>query len=256
MNKVFTYLIILSLLASSVLASRDFTLPKHAKQLSDTLYDLGEADVDGRAAHGYAIVHKNGNAKPGTGGPGAPTCYGFLASGARWKTTESYILDATNDDGLSGATVANVIASGTERWDANVAFDVFGVQAAGIVDGVDSSAPDGKNEVLFGAITDANAIAVTTVWGYFSGPTRSRQLLEWDMIFDDDDFQWGDATVNASVMDFENIAVHEIGHSAGMADLYTSACAEQTMYGYATEGETKKRDLNTGDITGIQTLYK
>jgi hypothetical protein len=28
------------------------------------------------------------------------------------------------------------------------------------------------------------------------------------------------------------------------------------MYGYATEGETKKRTLEIGDITGIKKLYK
>jgi hypothetical protein len=27
------------------------------------------------------------------------------------------------------------------------------------------------------------------------------------------------------------------------------------MYGYATEGETKKRDLESGDIAGIKKLY-
>jgi hypothetical protein len=41
-----------------------------------------------------------------------------------------------------------------------------------------------------------------------------------------------------------------------MADLYTASCNQETMYGYATEGETQKRDLSNGDITGIRSLYK
>jgi len=28
------------------------------------------------------------------------------------------------------------------------------------------------------------------------------------------------------------------------------------MYGYASAGETKKRDLNAGDIAGIRALYR
>ena len=55
-------------------------------------------------------------------------------------------------------------------------------------------------------------------------------------------------------IDFYNIATHELGHSVGMTDLY-NFCTEETMYGYATEGETKKRDLNAGDIAGINALY-
>ena len=57
-------------------------------------------------------------------------------------------------------------------------------------------------------------------------------------------------------MDFESIATHELGHSVGLDDLYTAECAEQTMYGYATEGETKKRSLEAGDIEGVGQLYK
>jgi len=37
--------------------------------------------------------------------------------------------------------------------------------------------------------------------------------------------------------------------------LYNDLCSEQTMYGYAGYGETKKRDLNDGDIAGIKNLY-
>ena len=41
----------------------------------------------------------------------------------------------------------------------------------------------------------------------------------------------------------------------GLIDIYDSACSEVTMYGYGTEGETKKRTLEPTDIAGIQTLY-
>ena len=56
-------------------------------------------------------------------------------------------------------------------------------------------------------------------------------------------------------MDFENIATHELGHAMGMAHPADS-CTEETMYRFASSGETKKRTLNAGDIAGIKGLYK
>ena len=41
-------------------------------------------------------------------------------------------------------------------------------------------------------------------------------------------------------MDVLNIATHEIGHAAGMGDLYTTSAQEETMFGYSNEGETKR----------------
>ena len=56
-------------------------------------------------------------------------------------------------------------------------------------------------------------------------------------------------------MDLENIATHELGHGLGLGDLYKDACSDVTMFGYSTEGETKKRTLEPADIAGIQELY-
>jgi hypothetical protein len=39
-----------------------------------------------------------------------------------------------------------------------------------------------------------------------------------------------------------------------MADLYNT-CVDETMYGYSAAAETQKRDLNAGDITGVNSLY-
>ena len=108
--------------------------------------------------------------------------------------------------------------------------------------------------VYFGDVEDSNAIAITIVWGVFRGAPSSRELVEWDQIYDDVDFDWS-MSGEAGKMDFENIATHELGHSMGLGDLYTSDCSDQTMYGYASEGETNKRTLESGDITGIQELY-
>lgn len=89
--------------------------------------------------------------------------------------------------------------------------------------------------------------------GNLVGPPSQRQIVEWDMMFDDVDFDWGNGL--PTTMDFQNIATHEDGHAAGMGHP-SDSCTEETMYRFAAEGEIKKRDLNTGDITGIKALYK
>jgi len=102
---------------------------------------------------------------------------------------------------------------------------------------------------------------VTIIWGYFTGPPQLREIIEFDIMFDTD-FTWGYAGEtsetqlgNTDIMDLQNIATHEFGHGAGLADLYDSRASEETMYGYSTYGETKKRTLYIGDIKGIQKLY-
>ena len=53
----------------------------------------------------------------------------------------------------------------------------------------------------------------------------------------------------------QNIATHEAGHVVGLDDLYDEVYSELTMYGYSKKGETKKVDLQEGDVLGTQDLY-
>lgn len=247
---------------------RTLTLPPAAD--NSPVLSLGTA-VDlasGEVVEGYAIIHyknKPGDAKPeiNPGKSGKTQCYGYLSSGAKWKWVEPWIVNSSNTRGLSADFVLNNLTGDVVKWeDASdgVVGNSSGVNILG--DGsatstalvADTSSPDGVNEVYFADVSNSGAIAVTIVWGIFSGPTFNRKLVEWDQVYDDVDFDWS-STGEAGKMDFENIATHELGHSVGMADLYNSVCGEETMYGYASNGEIKKRDLNQGDIDGVNKLY-
>jgi len=183
------------------------------------------------------------------------TCYALLDRWAKWKELPiDYVIDPDNPDGLIEGFVTNAISAGAEEWDAHTTTELFGSYSIDYSSSWDSNAPDGRNELLFGDYSEEGVIAVTVIWGYFGGRPSARRIVEFDVLFDTD-FTWGDAEGNLAVMDLQNIATHEIGHGAGLGDLYDTVCAEETMYGYSDYGEIKKRDLNTGDMTGIQKLY-
>ena len=90
---------------------------------------------------------------------------------------------------------------------------------------------------------------------------NKRELIEYDQIYDQVDFNWGNAGPtnetglgDTSIMDLQNVVTHELGHAAGMGHP-TDDCTEETMFRFAGFGETKKRTLEAGDLTGLGKLY-
>ena len=93
------------------------------------------------------------------------------------------------------------------------------------------------------------------MWGVWWGPPAGRYIIEVDVLLSNLYYTWGDATLNQSLMDLQNILTHELGHGAGMDDVYKPPALQETTFGYSTEGETTKRDLYIGDKLGIAKLY-
>lgn len=220
----------------------------------------------GKVVEGYAFIHyekkpaKPGN-KPGKGGGGS-SCYAYLANGAKWKNAESWIMNAANTRSLNGTDLFNTQVTALEKWEdasdgtigSGPGHNIFGNgSATSATLAADTSSPDNQNEVYFADISSSGTIAVTIVWGIFVGPPSGRELVEWDQVYNDVDYDWS-LTGAASKMDFDNIATHEDGHSAGL-DHPDDSCIDETMYRFADTGETKKQTLNAGDIAGINALY-
>lgn len=200
------------------------------------------------------IHYKKGYGKPSgiTKGKPSTSCYTYIANGAKWKTVENYAVNPSGSQ-LPKSEVLSALNSGVTEWE-RYGGNIFGNGAADYTANYENGYNE-KNEVSFGPDSEG-IIAETTVWGYFYGPPKTRELVEWDMKLNTY-YTWGDVvyTNNTSLMDLQNIATHELGHSAGMGDLYNTVCNQETMYGYSYNGETIKRDLNKGDIAGIQALY-
>ncbi len=193
-------------------------------------------------------VKINGNGKNINIQPAVLRCYSLM--GIKWTTFPvRYTINPTNPQGLTQTFITNAFSKSTRAWDDATSRALFGAYT------VDSSAPfgvvDGKNAMVFGNnYPTVGVIAVTYTWYY----SISRRIVEFDISFETD-YTWGDAMADSSKMDVQNIATHEIGHGVGLKDLYTTTCAEETMFGYASYGETKKRSLNAGDILGIRAIY-
>ena len=246
---------------------KSFKLPKGATKISDGLYYLGKKK-NGLEGYAFVLPRRLPQHRPGHGGGGGgganktSTCYTFLARGVKWKTVEPYILDTTNADLLTATDVANAVAMSLTAWNTASPSTIFGPEVQGTVDRASiGNWVNEQNEIVFGDIETAGVIAVTIIWGRFGGPPGNRELVEWDMVLEDPDFLWGNAGPTSetslgdtSIMDLLNIVVHETGHAAGLGHP-SDTCPEESMFRFATTGETLKRTLHTGDIAGISKLY-
>jgi hypothetical protein len=176
------------------------------------------------------------------------SCYKLL--GVKWKTFPvSYVINPSNPQGLTETFITSALSSAAETWDAATSKELFN-NIYTIDYNAKYGVQDFVNTLAFGDYPDDNVIAITSVWY----TPVSRAIVEFDTLFNTR-FVWGDATVDPTKMDLQNIATHELGHGIGLGDIYSSTCSEVTMYGYSSYGETKKRTLEQPDITGLQKMY-
>lgn len=232
---------LVSLLLVSLLCSMAMAVPT-TKGTSNApgLYpkdDIGRID----------IIHYAKSANPSASKKADP---GYKLMGVKWPTNNLPVTYAVNpaNSGMNEADIQDAIIRSVTEWDNYTSRQLFS-DAYAITDKT-YGVQDNTNTIAFGPYADNRAIAVTSVWYIRSTGT----IVEFDMIFNTA-FQWGNAEIDPTVMDLQNIATHELGHSVGLADVYTAATAQNTMYGYSLNGEMKKRTLETPDWLGLQKLY-
>lgn len=161
----------------------------------------------------------------------------------KWPSKQAaYLISETN--GPAGSATA--IIAGMNTW--NAAGSSFNFIYAGSHSGAPYGEYDGQNICDFGPLS-SGTIAMNTIW--YNSTTG--EILDADIRFNTN-YGW---TIggSASTFDVQNIATHELGHTLSLADLYSAADTEKTMYGYGSYGETGARTLHSDDIAGIRYLY-
>jgi hypothetical protein len=190
-------------------------------------------------------------------------CTEPIAVGAVWKTSLGFYINSLNTQQLSTRYLTSAILHATDAWNCALRTDnrlvlgpLLAVRPSLSGRDITIDSPDGSNIIGLGTIDGKHGtIAVTIVWGIFSGPIPLREIVEFKMIFDANHYRFGNSSLRAGVIDFEATATHEMGHAFGNEDIYDPQCADVTMYGTSAENETKKRTLEVPDVVGIQSLY-
>lgn len=225
--------------------------------------DRVEEVVRGRSGEEVVKVthifrHAKGKARP------APACTcpasdgsGFSQEKVKWLNAIDYTL-YTAGSGL-GQAVGPAIINSFSAWRTAepAAPEVRATQddaAAG-----PGIAFDDVQAIGWGPISDtygSDTLAVTVYWYSRAKVGGFNKVLHFDMMFNTA-YSWalsgaGESCGGAGAFDVANVATHEAGHVYGMA--HNNDC-NLTMNPTATEGETIKSTLATGDKKGIQALY-
>ncbi len=184
-----------------------------------------------------------------------------VVSPAGWKLplTWTYNVNVSSVPLTIGAVnVQTLIANGYAAWTGVVGYAVTFIRGSDTY--ATAARRDGQNIVAWGR-TSGTALAVTYTWYN----TLTGQATEIDTIMNkkftwywSDPATWavGQSCAYQGVYDAQNIFTHELGHTVGLDDEYTSEFVNNTMYGYGAKGEIKKDTLTTGDIAGAKAIYQ
>jgi len=182
----------------------------------------------------------------------ATPSFSFLYDGYHWDDSDLPVTWEINQDGTADCTGEfDAIRAGYQTWE-NVSGSYFTETYLGTTIRGLSDPTDGYNVVSWGdSEPGGSVIAVCWTWYY----TATLEIVECDIEFQND-IIWS-STGEAGKFDIQNIATHEFGHTLLLGDLYDPASehSEKTMYGWSSEGETKKRSLHQDDIDGIRHIY-
>jgi hypothetical protein len=184
-----------------------------------------------------------------------------LLTGWRWNSAnpqirwylrdDSYLMD----EGLTAESVANAITAASNTWDANSNQNLFAdVDTVTVSTTVKADAKDGKNTQSFRPLSSGwtGALAYSRIWYSYAKVDGRYSATESDISYNTQ-YSW--STSGTSNYDVQTVALHEMGHTLGLADLYGKAAykgdTDQIMHRYTGV----KRSLGNGDKNGLWTLY-
>jgi hypothetical protein len=200
----------------------------------------------------------------------------YLLTGYRLNSgspVQIYLNPGNAPSGMTDASTRDAIAASANTWDDAVAANLFAdtntviVDSSRVVDDPYSSTPkrDGYNVNAWWGL-GSSYLGLCRWWtngvtkdGYYS-------IIESDIWYSRDKSWTADwnVAVSQGKIDLQSVATHELGHSIGMGDIYSS-----TYGGVLDPSDPRTQDFNqvmnlyngpqrllgNGDLAGAQTLY-
>ena len=185
----------------------------------------------------------------------------YWLSGRKWVQKDPQIkMYITNDanfaaTGLTTAGALGAVTAAANTWDDATNQNLFSDSGASLTTAT-ANHYDNINAMSFiPYAAGCTALAATGTWYRTQGIPAGQMypIVESDITFNSND-KWT-TTGESGKLDFQSVALHEMGHTIGLGDLYNraqfSADTRQVMHYYTGV----KRTLGNGDATGVWKLY-
>lgn len=179
----------------------------------------------------------------------------YVTNGKRWNTYNQQVKFVLRNDaemtkkGLITSNVIREITTALNTWDNATNQNLFADSSLITTNPMIATDVYNKVNTINWKLFTNSCIAYARTWYKSTLVDGYKTTVDSDIVFNTK-YAWRtEGTVGA---DIQTISLHEIGHTLGLGDLYSSEASKQAMYGYYTK---VWRTLGEGDETGLKLLY-
>ncbi len=194
-----------------------------------------------------------GPVSTGTGG----NANAYLLTGLRWNTKDPQLKIVLKNDaylkgeGMSTSAVQSAIAAAANTWDDASNQNLFANTNLVTLNPTVQADVYNRINTFSWKPSGASYLGYSRTWYNSNRVDGYYTALDSDIVFNSN-YKW---TTNGNGIDVQSVALHEMGHTLGLGDLYGKAQfskdTRQVMHYYTGV----KRTLGNGDATGIWKLY-